>query len=57
MNKKKRILDVIFIAIAGASVLVLNHFGLISEYPGLSLIPLLMAYFIGQFVERKTKAK
>ena len=55
MKTKRRFFDVIFIAIAGASVLILNHFGLIAQYSGLSLIPLLMAYFIGEFVERKTK--
>lgn len=54
---KRTMFDVIFIILAAAIVIVLNQFGLIAKYPGFSLIPLLLAYYIGRLVERKTKAK
>ena len=57
MKYNKKMFDILFIILAGVIVIVLNQFGLIVKYPGFTLIPLLIAYFLGQFVERKTKDK
>lgn len=57
MNIKKRIFDVIFIVVTAVIMLVLNQHDLISEYPGFSLFALILAYYMRQFVEKKTKAK
>jgi predicted membrane protein len=57
MNKKKRIFDLIFIVIAAIILSVLVEYGLIEKYIGFVLIPILIAYYLGQFVERKTRAK
>ena len=57
MNKKKIIFDLAFIVIAAIILIVLVESGLIEKYIGFSLIPILIAYYFGQFVERKTGIK
>ena len=57
MNKKKIIFDLIFIVVSAIVLIVLNEFGLIEKYVGFSLLPILVAYFLGQLVERKTRTK
>lgn len=57
MNKKKIMFDLIFIVMAAIILTVLIEFGLIEKYIGFALIPILIAYYLGQFVERKTRTK
>jgi len=57
MNKKKLIFDLGFIVIAAVILTVLVESGLIEKYIGFALIPILIAYYFGQFVERKTRIK
>ena len=57
MNKKKIIFDLVFIVIAAVILIILIDTGLIEKYIGFALIPILIAYYIGQFVERKTRIK
>ena len=57
MNKKKILFDLIFIVAAALFLIVLNKFGLMAKYIGFLLIPLLIAYYLGQLVERKTQTK
>ncbi len=53
MKKKKILFDIIFIVVATIILVILFEFGLLEKYIGLALIPILIAYFVGQFVERK----
>lgn len=55
MKGKKIIFDVLFIIISTLILIGLNHFGLLEKYIGFSLIPILIAYFLGQFVKSKFK--
>lgn len=57
MNKRKIIFDLIFILIAAIILTVLIEYELIEKYIGFALIPILIAYYFGQFVERKTRTK
>ena len=57
MNKQKIIFDVAFIIIAAVTLIVLVETALIEKYIGFALIPILIAYYLGQFVERKTRKK
>ena len=57
MSKKKLIFDVAFIVIAATILTILVETELIEKYIGFALIPILIAYYIGQFVERKTRIK
>ncbi|MDA3780413.1 MAG: hypothetical protein PF487_09390 [Bacteroidales bacterium] len=57
MKNKKIIFDLAFIVIAAVILIVLVESGLIEKYLGFALIPILMAYYLGQFVERKTRIK
>ncbi len=57
MNKKKIIFDSTFIVIATVILIVLVQSELIEKYIGFALIPILIAYYLGQFVERKTRIK
>lgn len=55
MKKKKVVIDIIFIVIAAVILTVLTQFDLTCKYFGFTLIPILVAYFLGQFIERKTR--
>lgn len=57
MKYNKKMFDILFIILAGVIVIVLNQFGLIVKYSGFTLIPILLAYFLGQFIERRTNDK
>ncbi len=57
MSKKKIIFDLIFIVVSAICLIVLNEFGLIEKYVGFSFLPIIIAYFLGQLVERKTRTK
>lgn len=57
MNIKKRTFDVIFIILAAISLMILIEFDLIEKYIGFALIPLIIAYQLGQYSERKFKKR
>jgi len=54
-NIKKKIFDMTFMLLAAIFLVTLNSFDLIEEYIGYALIPLIAAYQIGQYSERKYK--
>lgn len=53
MNKKKTLFDVMFIILSGAILLGLNEGGLLEKNMGFALIPILVAYFLGQYSKTK----
>ncbi|WP_157776692.1 hypothetical protein [Flavobacterium crassostreae] len=57
MKKKKVIVDFAFTILAAVLLIFLSEFRWIEKYVGLALIPILIAYYFGQFVERKTRIK
>jgi hypothetical protein len=52
---KKRIFDVIFIVISATILILLAEYGFLEKYIGFSLLPILIAYQLGQYSERKFK--
>ena len=52
---KKRTFDIIFIIISTIILIVLSEYGLLEKYIAFSLIPVLIAYQLGQYSERKFK--
>ena len=52
---KKRIFDMIFIIISAIILTALLEYDLIEKYIGFALIPILIAYQLGQYSERKFK--
>jgi TctA family transporter len=52
---KKKLFDMIFIIISTLILIILNHYGLLEKYLGFALIPILIAYILGQYSERKFK--
>ncbi len=52
--KKKRLYDMIFVVLATLVLSLLIELDKIETHMAFALIPILMAYFIGQWVERKT---
>lgn len=57
MNKKKIIFDVAFIIIAATILTIFVESELIEKYIGFALIPIIIAYYFGQYVARKTRTK
>jgi len=55
IRMKKRMFDVIFILISTIILILLSEYGLLEKYMAYSLIPILIAYFLGQYSERKFK--
>ena len=55
MKTNKILIDVLFILISALILLLLNQYGLLQKYAVFTLIPILVAYFLGQFAERKFK--
>ena len=51
----KRFFDIIFIIISAIILLVLIEYELLEKYIGFALIPILIAYQLGQYSERKFK--
>ena len=52
---KKRSFDLFFILISTSKLVLLGFYGLLEKYIGLSLIPILIAYYLGQYSENKFK--
>ena len=52
---KKRTFDIIFIIIATAILIVLSEYGILKKYISFAIIPILIAYFLGQYSEREIK--
>ena len=52
---RKRIFDIIFIIVSGIILIALSEYGLLEKYIGFALIPILRAYQLGQYSERKFK--
>lgn len=50
---KKMLFDGFFILIAAAFLIIAQETGLTEKYSGFALIPVLIAYYIGQFVAKK----
>jgi TctA family transporter len=50
---KKRTFDLIFIVIATTILIVLSEYGILKKHTAFALVPLLIAYFLGQYSERK----
>ena len=55
MKIKKRTFDLVFIVISTAILIVLSEYGLLEKYIAFSLIPISIAYRLGQYSERKFK--
>lgn len=53
MKTKKKLIDFIFIVVSGGALIVLNQFGILERYADFALIPIIGAYFLGQYFERK----
>lgn len=51
----KRIFDVIFLIISAIILIILIEFDVIEKYIGFALIPILIAYQLGQYSEKKFK--
>ena len=52
---KKRTFDIIFIVLAALGLTLIIEFDLVEGYFGYALIPLMAAYQIGQYSERRFK--
>jgi len=50
---KKRTFDLIFIIIATAILVVLSEYGILEKYVAFAIVPILVAYFLGQYSERR----
>ncbi len=54
---KKRIFDLLFIVVSAIILIVLIEYNLIENNIGFALIPILIAYQLGQYSERKFRNK
>ncbi len=45
----------IFIILSASILIALSEYGILEKHMGFSLIPLLIAYYLGQYSERKFK--
>jgi len=50
---RKNIIDSLFIIIATVILLIINHYKLMGKTSAFALIPILIAYYLGQLSERK----
>ena len=57
MKANKILFDIIFIIVSAFILIGLHHYGLIEKFLGFALIPILVAYFTGQYVGRKFNRK
>lgn len=55
LKMKKRTFDLIFIVISTVILIALSKYGLLEKYMVFSLIPILVAYQLGKYAERKFK--
>lgn len=53
----KNIIDIIFILIAALILVLLNEYGILEKYIAFALIPILIAYYLGGYVERRFRKK
>ncbi|PYE80780.1 hypothetical protein DFQ11_104147 [Winogradskyella epiphytica] len=53
MKSSKRIFDLSFIIIATGLFIALNEFNVLNKHIAFSIIPILIAYFIGQYSAKK----
>lgn len=53
MKTKRILLDVSFIVITAVMLSFLSKYGLLEKYAHYAFIPILMAYSLGKYVERK----
>jgi len=53
MKTTKRVFDLIFIIISALILITLSEYGLLEKHMAFSLIPVLIAYFLGQYSQRK----
>lgn len=53
MYQRKHLFDIAFIIVSTAILLVLVRWDLLEKYIGFSLIPVLIAYQLGKFTQRK----
>lgn len=55
MKIKKRTFDLIFIVLTTVLLVLLAQYGLLEKYVGFVIIPIISAYWLGQYAERKFK--
>jgi predicted membrane protein len=53
MKTTKRAFDLIFIIISALILITLSEYGLLEKHMAFLLIPVLIAYFLGQYSQRK----
>jgi len=53
MKTTKRAFDLFFIIISTLIFITLSEYGLLEKHMAFSLIPILIAYFLGQYSQRK----
>jgi len=53
MAMKKRIFDTVFIIVSAGILTILIKYGFLEKHIGFSLLPILIAYYLGQYSERK----
>lgn len=52
---KKRTFDIIFIVIATVILVALTQYELLEKYVSFALVPIIFAYYLGQYAEKKFK--
>lgn len=57
MNRNKILFDISFIALTALILMFVIDRAWLYEYRGFALLPLLAAYYLGQFVERKVRKR
>jgi len=50
---RKRTFDIVFIILATALLVLLSEYRILEKYIAFSIVPILIAYFLGQYSERK----
>jgi len=53
MRRNKIVIDVLFIVLTAIILTGLDYFELLENFIGYALVPILVAYFLGQQVERR----
>ena len=53
--KSKILVDILFIVISTMVLIGLTEYGLLEKHIGFALIPILIAYYLGQLVKSKFK--
>ncbi|MBF8149634.1 hypothetical protein ITJ86_06970 [Winogradskyella sp. F6397] len=50
---RKRTFDIIFIVLSTGILILLSEYGVLENYIAFSILPIIIAYFLGQYSERK----